>query len=74
MEIFLVLLPISKLLILFSTGLIVNTENTVFIITNNKYRVIRKYVKDFNNFDTIYSYINATPFKPQIWREKWTTS
>ena len=55
MEIFLVLLPISKLLILFSTGLTVNTENTVFIITNNKYRVIRKYEKDFNNSDTIYS-------------------
>ena len=42
--------------------------SALIIITNNKYRVIRKYVKDFNNSDTIYSYINATPFKPQIWR------
>ena len=54
MEIFLVLLPISELLILFSTGLLVNTENTVFIITNNTVS-FEKYVKDYNNSDTIYS-------------------
>ena len=66
----LVLLPMSKLLILFSTGLIVYTENTVFNITNHKYCIVQKYVKDFNKSDTIYSFSDAIPFKPQKMERK----
>ena len=29
-----------------------------------------KYVQDFNKSDTIYSYMNATPFKPQKMERK----